>query len=92
MTLEQMLKWKRGSFEEYEKLIKSQDKLNKRLRKINEDLCWEEDALEILNKYDSVDYPRWQYHNDNMEKLMKKKKDILEQINTNNHRLINEFY
>ena len=35
MTLEQILKWKQGSFEEYENIINEQERLLKNIKKLN---------------------------------------------------------
>ena len=91
MTLEQMLKWKNGSFEEFEKLIRSQERLLKQIKKINEDIEWAGDAIKCFNSYDKT-CEKYKMFEDKYNKLVCEKEKLSLLVKENNIRLEKEFY
>lgn len=69
MTLEELFKIPKGmSLEEYEKLLKEKQKLERKIRKASDDIFFEEDSLQILS--DEVGSERYNKHLENKRRAM----------------------
>ena len=92
MTLEQILKWKYGSFENYENIINEQEKLLNKVKKLNFKIEKAEDARSCFN-YDNLnEFEKWKQHNDEVNSLIREKERLGIKIKENNERLQKEFY
>ena len=86
MTIAEALNIPKGmSFEEYEKLLKNKQKLEKQISNISNDIDFEIDSLEVL--VDEKESERYNKHLQNKqkleakrEKLQNKLKEIIKQI------------
>lgn len=92
MTFEQMLKWKRGPLEEYEKLLKEQEHIFKKIRKINEDIEWIITALDCFTQLNDKDSERYKEFESKYNILVSKKLELSIKVKENNERLEREFY
>ena len=92
MTLEQILKWKYGSFENYENIINEQEKLLNRVKKLNFKIEKAEDARSCFNYDNSNEFEKWKQHNDEVNSLIREKERLGIKIKENNERLQKEFY
>ena len=92
MTLEQMLKWKQGSFEDYENIINEQEQLLKKMRKLNLEIEKAEDARSVFNYHDPNETEKWLKRDNNIKSLLREKERIELSIKENNQRLEKEFY
>lgn len=92
MTLEQMLKWKHGNIDEYERILKEQEKLRKKLYKVCSDIDYENDVLELFDAQSDEDKDRWNTHYDKLTDLRAIKEKLLIKFKENNERLEREFY
>lgn len=92
MTLEQMMMWKRGDINIYEKLLKEQERLYRKLCKINDNIDWEYDILQLFNPFIEDERVKWENHNNKLNELNDIKEKLLEKIKENNERLQEEFY
>ena len=87
MTIEEALNIPKGmDFEEYEKLLKDKQKLEKQIAKASKDIDFEVDSLEVLS--DEAGSERYNKHlqikqkaEAKREKLQNKLKEIIKQIN-----------
>lgn len=92
MTLEQLLKYKHGSFEDYGNIISEQEKLLKKVRKLNLEIEKAEDARSCFN-YDNVnEREKWEQHDNKVKTLLREKERIGLHVKENNERLEREFY
>lgn len=92
MTLEQMLRWKQGSFTEYENIINEQERLLKNVKKLNLEIEKAEDARSVFNYYNPAETEKWLDHNNRVKLLLREKERIGMLIKENNQRLEREFY
>lgn len=92
MTLEQILKWKQGSFEEYENIINEQERLLKNIKKLNIEIEKAEDARSVFNYYNPAETEKWLEHDNKVKSLLREKERIGLFIKENNQRLEKEFY
>ena len=92
MTLEQMLKWKHGSFEEFENLIKLQEKLLKKIKKINDDIEWALSAMDCFTESTNEPCEKYKMFENKYNTLKREKEKLGLQIKENNERLEKEFY
>ena len=92
MTLEQMLKWKHGSFEDYKNLINEQEKHLKHIRKLNIEIEKAEDARSCFNCDNPDEIEKWMQYDNKIYFLLNEKKCIDIQIKENNQRLEREFH
>ena len=92
MTLEQLLKWKKGSFEEYSNIINEQDKFLKKLKILNSDIEIAEDAMSCFNPNIEIEREKYEVYNNVLKGLIKRKEKLDLQVKENNQRLEKEFY
>lgn len=92
MTLEQILKWKHGSFEDYENIINEQERLLKNVKKLNLEIEKAEDARSVFNYYNLDETEKWTEHDNKVKSLVREKERIALFIKENNERLEREFY
>ena len=92
MTLEQMLKWKRGLFEDYENMINEQERHLKNIKKLNLEIEKAEDARSVFNYYNPNETEKWLEHDNKIKLLIREKEQISLIIKRNNERLEKEFY
>lgn len=82
MTISELLAMPKGmSFEEYERLLKDKQKLEKQIRKVSDTIFAEGDSLDILS--DEVGSERYNKHLMNKQKAESKREEAqakLEQI------------
>ena len=92
MTLEQIFKWKRGSFEDYMIVVDKQEKLLKKIRKLNNDIEKAEDARSCFNPDNSDEFQKFKQHDNNVNMLLEKRKQISLRMKKINEQLKYEFY
>lgn len=92
MTIEQILKWKQGSFVDYENIINEQERLLKKIRKLNLEIEKAEDARSVFNYYNPNETKKWLEHDNKVKSLLREKERIGLFIKGNNQRLEREFY
>ena len=92
MTIEQILKWKQGSFADYENIINEQERLLKKIRKLNLEIEKAEDARSVFNYYNPNETEKWLEHDNKVKSLLREKERIGLFIKGNNQRLEREFY
>jgi len=92
MTLEQMLKFKQGSFEDYENIINEQERLLKNIKKLNLEIEKAEDARSVFNYYNPNETEKWLEHDNKVKSLLREKERIGLIVKENNQRLEKEFY
>lgn len=92
MTLEQILKWKHGSFENYENIINEQEKLLNKVKKLNFKIEKAEDARSCFNDDDANEFKKWKQYNDEVNTLLREKERLGIKIKENNEKLQEEFY
>lgn len=92
MKLEHILKWKHGSFEDYENIINEQEKLLKQIKKLNLEIEKTEDARSCFDYKNSNEIEKWTQYNNEIKQLLKEKERIGLRIKQNNERISREFY
>lgn len=92
MTLEQMLKWKRGSFEEYTKILNEQERLLKKIKRLNFDIEVAEDAKSCFNVNVETEREKYKVYDNLLKGLIKRKEKFDLQIKENNEKLKKNFY
>lgn len=92
MTLEQTLKWKHGSIVEYEKVLKEQEIMLKRIKKINDDIEWTLCAMNCFNQSNNELSETYKIFKNKYHNLIREKEKLGILIKENNERLEKEFY
>lgn len=92
MILEQMLKWKRGSFEEYTTILNEQERLFKKIKRLNFDIEVAEDAKSCFNSDIETEREKYEVYDNVLKGLIKRKEKLEVQVKENNERLEREFY
>ena len=92
MTLEQILKWKHGSFEEYTSILNEQERLFKKIKKLNFDIEVAEDAKSCFNLNIEAEREKYEVYDNVLKGLIKRKEKLELQVKENNERLEKEFY
>lgn len=92
MTLEQALKWKCGSFSDYENILNEQEKMLKRVRKLNLEIEKTEDAKSCFDYNDLNSRDKWIQYDNKLKRLSKEKELIRLCIKENDERIAREFY
>ena len=79
MTLEEMLKMPKGmDIEEYNKLLKKQKSIKKRLTKVSNLIYEENDSLDVL--IDEIGSNRYNRHLEKLQELENEQAKLLEQL------------
>ena len=79
MNFQNLMNWKNGNFEDYEKCLNNIDKVKKKLAKLNNDLDFKIDALGLLMEDEENNKER-------IEKVTKERFEIIKKIEKTNEK------
>jgi len=79
MTIQELLMMPVGYLpDEWEKELQRRKKVEKRIRKLSDDIQWEELSLDVLK--DEIGSERWMKHNNRMYNLIAKRDMLVKEV------------
>jgi len=79
MTIQELMAMPIGfSPDEWKEELNRRKKIQRKIAKLNDDICWEEDALKALN--DEIGSDRWMKHNNAMYNKIVKRDELIKEM------------